>query len=125
MTTRSSRAGVFEVDQFFTRNVRADGKVRTGLTELDEMLHGGFIDGDEVMVAGSAGYGKSILALQCLVNRVKLGAPGVYVTFDELPDQIYRDAKTLGGDHRLASEGCIGEIHGSLPCCRGETKVRR
>ena len=125
MTTQSSRAGVSEVDQFLTRNVRADRRVRTGLTELDEMLHGGFVDGDPVMVARSAGCGKTTLALQYLVNGVKLGETGVYVTFEELPDQIYRDAKNLGWDHRPASEGCIGEIHGSLPWCRGETKVRR
>ena len=83
------------------------------------------MDGDAIMVAGSAGYGKTTLALHYLVNGVKLGEPGIDVTFEELPDQIYRDAKNLGWDHRLASEGCIGEIHGSLPWCRRKAKVRR
>src|SRR5437899_11895697 len=68
------------------------------------MLHGGFMEGDAVMVAGSAGCGKTTLALQYLVNGVKLGEPGVYVTFEEMPDQIYRDAKNLGWDLRKLEE---------------------
>ena len=88
MTTPSSRTGVSGFDQFLTRKVGEGGRVRTGIAELDEMLHGGFMEGDAVMVAGSAGCGKTTLALQYLVNGVKLGEPGVYVTFEELPDQI-------------------------------------
>ncbi|TMI19645.1 hypothetical protein E6H32_01460 [Candidatus Bathyarchaeota archaeon] len=37
------------------------------------MLHGGFMQGDAVMAAGSAGCGKTTLALQYSVNGVKLG----------------------------------------------------
>src|SRR3989442_12349433 len=68
------------------------------------MLRGGFMEGDAVMVAGSAGCGKTTLSLQYLVNGVKLGEPGVYVTFEEMPDQIYRDAKNLGWDVRKLEE---------------------
>jgi circadian clock protein KaiC len=68
------------------------------------MLCGGFMEGDAVMVAGSAGCGKTTLALQYLVNGVKNGEPGVYVTFEEMPDQIYRDAKSFGWDLRRLEE---------------------
>ncbi len=62
--------------------------------------------GDAVMVAGAAGTGKTTLALQYLVNGVKQGEPGIYVTFEELPDQIYRDAKNFGWDLRkMEDEG--------------------
>jgi circadian clock protein KaiC len=79
-------------------------RVKTGIVVLDEMLRGGFMPGDAVMVAGSAGTGKTTLALQYLVNGVKLGEPGIYVTFEELPDQIYRDAKNFGWDLRKMEE---------------------
>src|SRR6266481_7515478 len=79
-------------------------RIRTGIQELDEMLHGGFMPGDAVMIAGSAGTGKTTLALQYLVNGVKHGEPGIYVTFEELPDQIYRDAKNFGWDLRKMEE---------------------
>ncbi|HZD12337.1 MAG TPA: ATPase domain-containing protein, partial [Candidatus Binatus sp.] len=41
---------------------------------------------------------------QYLVNGVKNGEPGVYVTFEEMPDQIYRDAKNFGWDLRKLEE---------------------
>jgi circadian clock protein KaiC len=65
------------------------------------MLQGGFMEKDAVMLAGSAGAGKTTLGLQYLVNGAQLyGEPGIYVTFEELPDQIYRDASSFGWDLR-------------------------
>ena len=75
-------------------------RVKTGIAELDGMLKGGFMEGDAVLIAGSAGSGKTTLGLQYLVNGVKYDEPGVYVTFEQLPDQIYRDAKNFGWDLR-------------------------
>ena len=103
MTTPNTK-GNPAFDQLFTGKVNEGGRVRTGITELDEMLHGGFMEGDAVMLAGAAGCGKTTLALQYLVNGVKNGDPGVYVTFEEMPDQIYRDAKNFGWDLRKLEE---------------------
>ena len=103
MTTPTTK-GNPAFDQLFTGKVNEGGRVRTGITELDEMLHGGFMEGDAVMLAGAAGCGKTTLALQYLVNGVKNGDPGVYVTFEEMPDQIYRDAKNFGWDLRKLEE---------------------
>lgn len=64
------------------------------------MLKGGFLETDAVMLAGSAGMGKTTLGLQYLVNGINNGEPGIYVTFEQLPDQIYRDAKNFGWDLR-------------------------
>jgi len=76
-------------------------RIKTGIAELDAMLKGGFMPGDAVLLTGSAGSGKTTLALQYLVNGVtKFGDKGIYVTFEELPDQIYRDALNLGWDLR-------------------------
>lgn len=102
--SRSRTTGNSEEDQLFANKVREGGRVKTGIIELDEMLHGGFMQGDAVMIAGSAGTGKTTLALQYLVNGMKQGEPGVYVTFEELPDQIYRDAKNFGWDLRKWEE---------------------
>ena len=72
---------------------------KTGIVELDAMLRGGFLERDAVMVAGSTGTGKTTLALQHLVNGItKFGEPGIYLTFEQLPDQIYRDAENFGWD---------------------------
>ncbi len=74
---------------------------RTGVNELDEMLCGGFLLGDAVLLAGGAGTGKTTLALQHLVNgATQFGENGIYVTFEQLPNQIYRDSQSLGWDIR-------------------------
>jgi circadian clock protein KaiC len=74
---------------------------KTGIAELDEMLRGGFMDRDAVMVAGSAGTGKTTLGLEYLVNgATQFGESGIYLTFEQLPDQIYRDAENFGWNLR-------------------------
>ena len=106
MTASRSKAGAAGFDHLFSGRTEKGLRVKTGIVELDEMLGGGFMPGDAVMVAGAAGTGKTTLALQYLVNGVKQGEPGIYVTFEELPDQIYRDAKNFGWDLRkMEDEG--------------------
>ena len=107
MTTPAPNTRTGDLNEFLTGRARQGGRVKTGISELDEMLRGGFMAGDAVMVAGGAGLGKTTLALQYLVNgAAKFGEPGVYVTFEELPDQVYRDAKNFGWDLRqMEDEG--------------------
>jgi circadian clock protein KaiC len=77
----------------------ATPRVKTGIPEFDAMLRGGFMKGDAVMLAGSAGTGKTTLALQYLINGIQTaGEGGIYLTFEQHPDQIYRDAKSFGWD---------------------------
>jgi circadian clock protein KaiC len=93
------------VDKLFTDKTRNAARVKTGIPALDEMLHGGFMQGDSVMLAGSAGSGKTTLALQYLVNGViHDNDRAVYLTFEQLPDQIYRDAQGFGWDIRRLEE---------------------
>ena len=76
-------------------------RVRTGIPGVDEMLGGGFIEGDSVIVLGSAGTGKTVFGLQYLVNGVRqFNENGMFVTFEQLPDQLYRDALNFGWDLR-------------------------
>jgi circadian clock protein KaiC len=75
-------------------------RVKTGVVELDKMLNGGFMRGDVVLLAGGAGTGKSTLGLQYLIEGTKEGEHGIYLTFEELPDQLYRDALNMGWDVR-------------------------
>jgi circadian clock protein KaiC len=76
-------------------------RVRTGIVELDKMLCGGFMEGDAAMVAGTLGTGKSTLGLQYLVNgATKFRENGIFVTFEQMPKQIYRDAAAFGWNLR-------------------------
>jgi circadian clock protein KaiC len=75
-------------------------RLKTGIAELDEMLGGGFLQGDAVMLAGGPGTGKTNLALEYLMAGVASGQSGIYLSFEELPEQIYRDAANFGWDLR-------------------------
>jgi circadian clock protein KaiC len=45
---------------------------------------------------GSRGSGKTLLALQTLVNGVHVGEPGIFVTFQESPRQVVENASSFG-----------------------------
>lgn len=105
MSISGGKTSHSEFGQLLGGRVGEGARVKTGIMELDEMLRGGFMEGDAVLLAGSAGTGKTTLALQYLVTGItRFGEPGIYVTFEELPDQIYRDAKNFGWDLRSLEE---------------------
>ena len=67
-------------------------KISTGITELDEVLGGGFCIGIN-SVGGVPGAGKSTLLVNCAVNMSRLGTPCIYLTHDmrayQLIDKVY------------------------------------
>ncbi len=75
-------------------------RVETSVAGLDTMLRGGFLPGTVILVRGAPGTGKTSLALQFLVEGARQGEPGLFVTFEEFPESLYRDAATLGFDLR-------------------------
>ena len=82
-------------------------RVKTGIPGLDEMLHGGFLPQSANLVEGAPGTGKSTLGMQFIYHGiVDYDEPGLILTFEESPQQYYRDAATLGWDfRRLEREG--------------------
>ena len=59
-------------------------KAPTGIQGLDEVTGGGLPKGRVTLVCGSAGCGKSLLAMEFLVHgAVRYGEPGVCMDFEE------------------------------------------
>ena len=72
-------------------------KAPTGITGLDEMTGGGLPRGRTTLLVGGSGSGKTILALQFLVNGTRrCDEPGIFVAFEETPTRIIANAKTFG-----------------------------
>jgi circadian clock protein KaiC len=82
-------------------------RVRTGVRGLDDMLGDGFIPGSANLIEGAPGTGKSTLGMQFIYTGiVEHGEPGIILTFEEFPQQYYRDAENFGWDfRRLEAEG--------------------
>lgn len=76
----------------------APERLSTGVAGLDAMVGGGILPGDSTLIAGSPGTGKTTLGLHFIAAGVEAGQPGVFVTFEYLPQQIYRDAAKKGWD---------------------------
>jgi circadian clock protein KaiC len=58
----------------------------TGVSGLDEMMGGGIVAGDAVMLTGPAGSGKSTIAAQFIAEGLKRGETGVIAVFEEYPE---------------------------------------
>jgi circadian clock protein KaiC len=72
-------------------------KAATGIAGLDEMTCGGLPRGRTTLLTGGSGSGKTILALQFLVNGAQQhGEPGIFVAFEETPSRIVSNAETFG-----------------------------
>ena len=90
-------------------------RVKTGIEGLDQMLHGGFLPQTANLVEGAPGTGKSTLGMQFIYNGItQYDEPGLIVTFEEFPQQYYRDAASFGWDFsRLEREGKLKVIMSS------------
>jgi circadian clock protein KaiC len=74
-------------------------KSPTGITGLDEITAGGLPKGRPTLVCGSAGCGKSMLGVEFLVRgATQFNEPGVLMTFEELPEDVIKNARSLGFD---------------------------
>jgi circadian clock protein KaiC len=74
-------------------------KMPTGITGLDEITRGGLPRGRNTVLVGGPGCGKTVLALQILVNGARhYQEPGIFVAFEENTRQIVRNAASFGWD---------------------------
>ncbi len=88
--------------------VRGD-QVKTGLSELDDLLRGGIPRGSPMLLTGEAGSGKSTLSMQFLYRgAADHGDKGIYFTYEETPAQIQENAASFGWDFRdLEKKGLL------------------
>ncbi len=88
-------------------------KCPTGITGLDEITMGGLPRGRPTLICGGAGAGKTLFAMQFLVRgATDYGEPGVFMTFEETPEDLAKNFMSLGIDlHDMMSRGLIATDH--------------
>jgi len=65
-----------------------DPRASTGIPGLDEVLCGGFPKQRLYLIHGTPGVGKTTLAMQFLLQGVKEGESGLYITLSETQEEL-------------------------------------
>lgn len=77
---------------------KVNKRVPTGISNLDPLIEGGFKRNSVNLVAGGAGSGKTIFAMQFIMDGLKKGEPGIFITFEEKKKKFYEDMLEFGWD---------------------------
>jgi circadian clock protein KaiC len=74
-------------------------KSPTGIRGLDEITKGGLPTGRTTLLCGNAGCGKTVLAMQFLLNGATMySEPGVYASFEETSEELCKNISSMGYD---------------------------
>jgi circadian clock protein KaiC len=74
-------------------------KIKTGIKGFDKLTNGGIPQNKLVLLSGSPGTGKTILALQYAYEGAKqFGEKSIFITFEETAQSIKSQAKQFGWD---------------------------
>lgn len=72
------------------------GLMRSGISGLDTVLNGGFTPDRLYLIEGAPGSGKTTLAMQFLLEGLRQGETGLYVTLSETAQELREVAQSHG-----------------------------
>lgn len=90
-------------------------RLETGIPGFDHITMGGLPRGRSTLVAGGPGCAKTVFAGQFVVEGVRLGQPGVFVTLEESADDLRLNFSTLGLDVESAERTGMLEFVDASP----------
>lgn len=73
-------------------------KVATGIKGFDHIANGGLPKHRTTLMVGTSGSSKTLFAIQFLLEGIRKGENGVFVTFEESPQDIIRNVVGFGWD---------------------------
>ena len=99
-------------------------RVPSGIEGFDELLNGGIPKERNFLVMGGPGTGKTTFALQYIVKgAIDYGEPGIFITTEQSPYEIKRDAKSFGWDlDKLEDDGLIRILNAVPTPMPGQTR---
>ena len=82
----------------------AHRRLSMGIQELDEMMGGGVLEGDSLLIAGPSGTGKTALATQFIAAGLRNGEPAIMAIFEERPKGYTNRADSFGLNLKVPQE---------------------
>lgn len=77
-----------------TRDI--DIRIPSGITNFDKIVEGGFEKNSVNLIVGGSGSGKTIFAVQFLVEGIKHNENVLYITFEENKKEFYANMRRFG-----------------------------
>ena len=75
-------------------------KLKTGISGLDQVFKGGIRENSSVLISGGPGTGKTIFAMQFLVEGAKTGQPGLCILYGSEKEGFLEYADSIGVEVR-------------------------
>jgi len=95
-------------------------RVSTGIPKLDAMLSDkGYYRGASVLVSGTAGTGKTSIAAMYAAACCARGERCLYFAFEESPQQLVRNMRSIGLDLQPWLDKKLLQIHSARPSLHG------
>jgi circadian clock protein KaiC len=89
----------------------AEGRISSGMRELDELMGGGIPVADATAILGPTGSGKTAIALRFISEGIGAGEPCLYVSFQETAAQLVRKADSFGWDLASGLDSGLLMVH--------------
>jgi circadian clock protein KaiC len=77
---------------------KEDVRIPSGIRNFDKIIEHGFEKNSVNLVVGGSGSGKTIFAVQFLVEGINRGENVLYITFEENKKEFYSNMKRFGWD---------------------------
>jgi len=99
MVTRKKRTKVKKKPlkrKSVSKTSKGQERVSTGIGNFDKLVQGGFDKNSTNLIVGNSGAGKSIFATQFLMEGIRKGEKGLYITFEEEKEEFFENMSAFG-----------------------------